>query len=75
MKTDLGGGAYLEPDEGPRDSRFHKRILRVTPIPNTRTGNYLELECGHRSMAFGNLDAAGGRVLCLECRDGKHESI
>lgn len=70
MKIDLGGGAFLEPDEPPRASRFHKRILRVTPIPNTRTGSYVDLECGHRTMAFGNLDMAAGRALCEQCRNG-----
>jgi hypothetical protein len=69
MKIPLGGGAYLEPGEGPRDSQFHKRIQRVAPIPNTRVGNYLVLECGHVAMAFGNLAHAGGVALCTDCRD------
>jgi hypothetical protein len=69
MKIPLGGGSYLEPDEGPRNSRFHKRILKTTPIPQTRVGNYLDLECGHRVMTFGDLTHAGGVVLCTDCRD------
>jgi len=50
MKIPLGGGAYLEPDEQPRDTQWHKKILRVTPIPGYRAANYLDLECGHRAM-------------------------
>jgi hypothetical protein len=69
MKIDLGHGAYLEPDEGPRNSPWHRRILSADPIPNTRSGQWLTLECGHRSMAFGNLAHAEGRVMCLQCRD------
>ena len=33
MKVVLGNGAYLEPDEGPRTSCFHKRIVSTKP-PN-----------------------------------------
>ena len=71
MKIDLGHGAYLEPDEAPRDTPHHRRILRTVPIPNTRGGNVLELECGHRAMTFGDLRHANGVVLCMECRDGE----
>ncbi len=46
MKIDLGYGNYLEPDEGPRDTPYHQRIMCVTPIPNTRAGYWLELACG-----------------------------
>jgi hypothetical protein len=69
MKIDLGYGAYLEPDEEPRSSPFHRRIVSATPIPNTRTGNDVELECHHVVKTFGNLDMAAGRVLCTQCRD------
>lgn len=71
MKIDLGHGAYLEPDEPPRNTRWHKRIVNATPIPNTRTGNVLDLECGHRSISYGNLSHAAGYVLCLQCRDAE----
>lgn len=70
MKIPLGGGAYLEPDEAPRESPFHKRILRTQPIKGTRTGHWADLECGHRVMTFGDLAKAEGKVLCTECRDG-----
>jgi hypothetical protein len=70
VKVPLGGGAYLEPDEGSRETLFHMRILAVEPIPNTQTGNYIKLECGHRVMAFGRLQHAAGRILCTVCRDG-----
>jgi len=59
----------MESDDGPRDTFFHKRIVRTASIPNTRSGNYVDLECGHRAMTFGNLDEAGGVVLCSQCRD------
>jgi len=69
MKIDLGHGAYLEPDEPPRASAFHKRIVETRPIPNTRSGNIAILECGHVVQAFGRLTLAEGRVLCTQCRD------
>jgi len=68
-RIDLGHGAYLEPDDGPRDSRWHVKIERTQRMPNTRAGHWLYLACGHRSIAFGNLDYAGGVVLCTQCRD------
>lgn len=74
MKIALdNGGSYLEPDEGPRNTRFHKRILRVEPIPGTRSGNNLTLECGHGVQAFGNLLHAEGVILCTKCRDLEDE--
>ena len=69
MKIALGGGSYLEPDEGPRDTRHHKRIVRIKPIPNTFTAHEVTLECGHWVQTFGNLTHAGGVVLCTKCRD------
>lgn len=66
----LGGGAYLEPDDNPRDTRFHKKIRRIIKtIPNTKTGFMLELECGHRVMSFGNLAHANGVLYCVACRE------
>jgi len=70
MKIELGGGAYLEPDEGPRDTWFHKRIVQSEKIPNTKSGRTAILECGHRIMMFGNIERAGGVALCTQCRDG-----
>lgn len=69
MKIDLGGGAYLEPDEGPRDTRFHKRILRTEVIQGMRAGHQLTLECGHGVLVIGNLALAAGVVFCTKCRD------
>lgn len=69
MKIDLGRGAYMEPDEGPRDSPFHMRILETTRIPHTKTGQRALLECGHVVMTFGDLAKANGVALCTECRD------
>jgi hypothetical protein len=51
------------------DSRWHMKIERTQRMPNTRAGHWLYLACGHRSMAFGNLEYAGGVVLCTQCRD------
>jgi len=70
MKIDLGDGSYLEPDEEPRNSPFHKRIIKVSLVPNTR---YADLECGHRVMMLGNLGHAAGVVLCTQCRDARRE--
>lgn len=69
MKIDLGNGITLEPDEGPRNTGFHRRILNVRKIPNTRTGYMLALDCGHQVMTFGNLGHAAGLILCTQCRD------
>jgi hypothetical protein len=74
MKISIGDGAYIEPDEGPRNTPFHKRILQVTPLPNTLSGTTLDLECGHRVMGFGNLGHTGGVTLCLQCRDTAEEA-
>jgi hypothetical protein len=67
-KIDLGHGAYLEPDEEPRTSPFHKRIVKTRPIAGTRSGNWLALECGHIVQSFGRLEHAHGVVLCAWCR-------
>jgi hypothetical protein len=69
MKIDLGGGRYIEPEEGPRNTRWHKRILRVSPAPGARGGKILDLECGHQALAFGNLALCGGVALCQQCRN------
>ncbi len=70
MRIDLGGGAYLEPEEGDRrNTRFHMRIVATAPIPNTRCGHYARLDCGHCVMLFGNLEMAGGVALCAVCRE------
>jgi len=69
MKIPVGGGGYLEPDEGPRDTQYHMKILRVAPIPGYRAANYVELECGHAVTMFGRLEHAEGVVLCTACRD------
>jgi len=71
MKIPLGHDAYLEPDEEPRDTPFHKRMVRWKPIPNTRSGRIVELECGHVVQTFGNLNHAHGVLLCNQCRDEK----
>jgi hypothetical protein len=71
MKVDLGHGAYLEPDEGPRNTAFHKRIVKSAPIATTRSGYFHDLECGHRVMTFGNLEHVNGVILCTACRDGE----
>ena len=69
MKIALDSGGYLEPDDGPRDSRFHMRIVHVKPIPNTRAGNTVWLECGHVVQTIGDLAHADGVALCTKCRD------
>jgi hypothetical protein len=69
MKIGVGRGDYIEPDEGPRNTRYHMRIVRVEPIANTKTGNNVTLACGHGVQTFGDLTHAEGRILCTKCRD------
>lgn len=73
MKIPVGGGCFIEPDEGPRNTVFHKQIKRVRRIPHTRSGHMLVLECGHEVMSFGDLSRTGGVALCTECRDNATE--
>lgn len=60
-------GIRLEPDTG--HTPYHRAIVSMTPIPNTRTGNICELECGHRVHIFGKIELANGKALCMVCRD------
>jgi len=69
MKTYFGSGMYIEPDKEPRTGQHHKRIIRARSIPDTQSGYWLDLECGHRAMAFGDLHHLGGVALCTQCRD------
>jgi len=70
MKIGVGyGRGYLEPDEGPRNSPYHMRIVHVQKIPNTRAGNSVLLQCGHTVQTFGDLTHAAGVILCTKCRD------
>lgn len=74
MKIALdSGGSYLEPDEGPRTSKFHMRVARIERIPNTRAGHNITLSCGHGVQTFGLLEHAKVegevRILCTKCRD------
>jgi len=72
MKIDLGGGAYLEPDDRSGGlTRFHKRIVRFKRVPSTLVGNICDLECGHRVLTFGPLTETNGAVLCTQCRDAE----
>jgi hypothetical protein len=73
MKIPIGSGAYIEPDEGPRDTRFHRRVLSIEPIEGTRSGNRVALDCGHCVQTFGDLTHAAGVVLCTQCRDYAEE--
>lgn len=69
MKIYCGAGVYLESDD--LHTAFHRRIIRVERIPNTLAGNWIDLECGHRAQAFGDLRHAAGVVLCTACREQK----
>lgn len=75
MKIGLdSGGSYLEPDDGPRDTRFHKRIVRVEKIHNPQfksEWHNVTLECGHGVTVIGKLEHAGGVALCTKCRDSE----
>ena len=70
MKIGLDSfGSYLEPDEGPRDTRWHKRIVRTEKIAGYRAAHNITLECGHGVTTFGDLAHADGVILCTKCRD------
>lgn len=62
-------GTHMEPDLGPRNTRFHRKIIRTVAIPNTRVGHTANLECGHTVQMFGRLDLANGVVFCQQCFD------
>ena len=51
-----------------RNTVFHKKIVTVTPVPNTKSGNDVVLACGHKVRTFGDLKHANGVILCQECR-------
>ena len=73
MKIPIGDdGSYLEPDSGPRDSPFHRRIMQVAQLKNTRCGNRIVLDCGHQVLAFGDLGKSDGVLFCVQCRDAFH---
>ena len=74
MKIDLGHGAYLEPDEEPRNTKHHRRIVRVERIWETRVGHWCDLDCGHRVMTFGSLAQAGGVLCCTQYRDAEEKT-
>lgn len=61
-------GFSIEPDPEPRNSPLHKRIVEIAPIPGTRSGQVLTLECGHVVQCFGNIEHLHGLALCQECR-------
>lgn len=50
------------------DGPWHRKIVSETPIPHSRTGKDLVLECGHQVQSFGKLELTGGKVLCMACR-------
>lgn len=62
-------GFSIEPDMPPRRSPWHRKIKTTIPIPNTKTGHTVVLECGHVVQTFGNLAHAEGVALCTQCRD------
>jgi hypothetical protein len=69
MKIAVGRDSYIEPDDGPRNTRFHMRIVRKEPIRGTQSGMNVTLECGHGVQTYGDLSLAGGVLLCAKCRD------
>jgi hypothetical protein len=59
---------YLEPDDEPRNTRFHMRIVGIEPILDSN-GRQVLLECGHGVAVYGAMEALAGVVLCTKCRD------
>jgi hypothetical protein len=62
-------GSYFEPDEEPRNTRYHMRIVRIEPVKDRPMAHNLVLECGHGVQASGDLAHAGGVIFCTKCRD------
>jgi hypothetical protein len=58
----------ISPDLPPRNTPWHRRIVKALPIPNTQRGNDVQLECGHWVQTFGKLELAEGRLLCRDCQ-------
>lgn len=59
----------IEPDHG-NPNPFRRKIRHTTPIPNTRSGKVVTLECGHVVQTFGRLELApDDGVICTACRD------
>jgi hypothetical protein len=52
-------------------ARSTRRLSARSRSPNTRSGNWCQLECGHVVQTFGDLRYANGVALCTRCRDGK----
>jgi len=62
------GGSFIEPDEGPRNTIFHRRIVREEEVVNMPCAKVLLLDCGHRVVAIGRVELCEGRVFCLYCK-------
>lgn len=56
--------------ERPEDRKtpFHKRIVEVVRLPNSRSGCECTLECGHKVRTFGTVQRLDGVALCQDCR-------
>lgn len=52
-----------------RNTPFHKKIVSMRHVPNTKGGNDCILECGHYVRMFGDPALAKGVALCMACRD------
>jgi hypothetical protein len=59
-------GITFGPDTG--HGPYHRAFVNVVPIPDTKAGKILTLECGHMVQAFGDLRHANGKVLCAYCQ-------
>ena len=72
VRIPVGGGGYIEPDEGPRNSPYHmKNYDDPKYSQHARSGHHLRLECGHEVQTFGDLSHCGGVILCTTCRDAR----
>jgi hypothetical protein len=70
MKIQFPFGSYFEPDHGPGNSPFHKRIVHMAPVQETRDALMLDLECGHKALAFGgDIKQLSGVLFCMQCQD------
>lgn len=69
MNHTRGDPGYLRPDMSPRNSPFHRSIVRIMRVEGTTSGHSLELDCGHKVFSFGDIAQAEGVILCTRCRE------
>lgn len=65
--------AFGETKTDPRNTQYHRKITHIKPIPGTKSGHYVWLDCGHQYRTFGGLADSEGVLLCQHCMAGSGE--